>query len=190
MRAFASISIRLFTEADIDALYAAVDESRAEVSRWMAWCTPDYSREHASQFINASMAGHANGTSHDFAVCDARGVLAGVCGINHINLIDRFANLGYWTRSSCTQQGIAPAAVLAVAEWAFANTPLNRLQIVAAVDNVRSQRVAIKAGALREGVLRQRMLVLGLPSDAVMHSLIRRNTPLYAAEDNSRAMPR
>lgn len=168
-----TVVIRPFTEGDADMLFDAVCESRAEVSQWMAWCTPGYSLEHAASFIRASIAGRATGSSYDFAVFDVHGEFAGCCGVNHINAIDKFANLGYWSRTSMTGRGVAPAAARAVAAWAFANTDLNRLEIVAAVGNLRSQRVAEKAGALREAVLRQRMIVRGTASDAVMYCLVR-----------------
>jgi ribosomal-protein-serine acetyltransferase len=144
-----TVSIRLLTDSDAEALYAAVRESHAEVSPWMVWCRADYS------------------------LFDAHGAFAGVCGINHINTVDRFANLGYWCRTSLSHQGITPDAVRAVAAWAFANTELNRLEIIVAVGNYRSQRVAEKVGAHREGVLRKRMMVGGLPSHAVMFSIVR-----------------
>jgi RimJ/RimL family protein N-acetyltransferase len=70
-------------------------------------------------------------------------------------------------------RGVAPAAVRLVAEHAFRETDLVRLEIVCAVGNVRSQRVAEKAGAVREGVLRNRLLLPSGPSDAVMFSLVR-----------------
>ena len=46
-------------------------------------------------------------------------------------------------------------------------------EIVIAVGNRRSQRVAEKVGALREGVLRSRLVLPSGPSDAVMYSLVR-----------------
>jgi len=167
------ITIRPLEEADADDLASAVQESVAEISPWMVWCTPDYASDHALTFIRAAMAGAAEGASYDFAVVDEAGVLCGVCGVNHVNDVDRFANLGYWIRTSRSRRGFAPAAALAVAEWTFANTQLNRLEIVVAVHNVKSHRVAEKVGAAREGVLRNRLLVGGHPSDAVMYSLVR-----------------
>lgn len=167
------VSIRPYTEADVDELVAAVQESFAEIAPWMVWCHRDYATEDAAFFIRATIAGREAGTSFEYAIVDDRGALVGTCGINHINSIDRFANLGYWIRTSRTGRGFAPAAVRLLADWTFANTELNRLEIVAALGNVRSQRVALKAGALREAVLRQRLLVGGAPSDAVMHSLVR-----------------
>jgi len=44
---------------------------------------------------------------------------------------------------------------------------------VIAVGNSRSQRVAEKIGATREGVLRSRLVLPSGPSDAVMYSLVR-----------------
>jgi RimJ/RimL family protein N-acetyltransferase len=60
-----------------------------------------------------------------------------------------------------------------VAELAFRTTDLVRLEIVCAAANHRSQRVAEKAGALREGVSRRRLILHGEPVDAVMFSLVR-----------------
>jgi RimJ/RimL family protein N-acetyltransferase len=90
-----------------------------------------------------------------------------------ISRLSGVANLGYWVRSSATGRGIAPAAVLQLIPWVFLNTPLHRLEIVAAVDNVRSQRVAEKVGAHRDAVLKKRTLVRGQPSDAVLFSILR-----------------
>jgi RimJ/RimL family protein N-acetyltransferase len=168
-----TVTLRLLTDSDADVLYAAVRESYDEVSPWMVWCRADYSLETAATWIRSTANGRETGTSYEFGVFDAHGAFAGVCGINHINTVDRFANLGYWCRTSLSHQGITPEAVRAVAAWTFANTDLNRLEIVVAVGNYRSQRVAEKVGAHREGVLRKRMMVGGLPSHAVMFSIVR-----------------
>ena len=100
-------------------------------------------------------------------------VALGGCGINQINRIHRFGNLGYWVRSSQTGRGVAASAVALLARFAFQNTDLIRLEIVCAVGNHRSQRAAEKAGARREGILRDRLLLRGTPHDAVMYSMVK-----------------
>jgi RimJ/RimL family protein N-acetyltransferase len=75
-------------------------------------------------------------------------------------------------------QGIAPRAVEQLAKWAFSQTDLHRLEIVAALGNTRSQRVAEKAGAIREGILRGRLWLHSTPHDAVLYSITR--TPSFA----------
>ena len=59
------------------------------------------------------------------------------------------------------------------ADYAFNQTALVRLEIVCAVDNLRSQRAAEKTGAVREGILRSRLVLRGKPTDAVMYGIAR-----------------
>ena len=166
-------SIRLYEPGDAAEMQAAVVESAAEVGRWMGWCHPRYSLDDARQWILTQQELARQGQAYEFAICSDTGDYLGGCGINHVNKIDRFANLGYWVRSSATGRGVAPAAVRLVADYAFRETDLNRLEIVVAVDNIRSQRVAEKVGAIWEGVLRRRLVIPDGPSDAVMYSLVR-----------------
>ena len=70
-------------------------------------------------------------------------------------------------------KGLAGAAVRLVAEWAFKNTDLERLEIEVAVGNARSLRVVEKVCVVREGILRRRLLIHGTFHDAVMFSLVR-----------------
>jgi RimJ/RimL family protein N-acetyltransferase len=55
---------------------------------------------------------------------------------------------------------------------AFEQLGLVRVEIVVAVGNEASQRVAQKVGALREGILRNRIVLGDKIYDAVMYSLI------------------
>lgn len=168
-----TVQIRLYELSDVPAVAAAARESSVEVSPWMAWCHADYSEADAAAWIQATLDGHQSGAMYDFAIIDAAGRYAGGCGINTISRATGVANLGYWVRSSAAGRGIAPAAVRQLIPWVFLNTPLHRLEIVAAVDNLRSQRVAEKAGAHRDAVLKKRTLVRGQPSDAVLYSVLR-----------------
>lgn len=167
------VLIRPYRESDAADLVEAVRESHAEVSPWMVWCRADYGMDDAVAWIHATSAGHASGSMYEFAIVDADGKYSGGCGINRINAVDRFANLGYWVRTSRTRRGIASAAGRALVSWTFANTPLNRIEIVAAIENKASQRVAEKMQAQREAVLRKRLVVGGASVDAVMFSVVR-----------------
>lgn len=154
-------------------MVVAARESVADVSPWMPWCHPNYSDAEAASWIAGSLEAHRSGTLYDFAIVDEAGRYAGGCGINQINHQSGVANLGYWVRSTATGRGIAPAAVLHLIPWVFSNTPLHRLEIVVAVGNTRSQRVAEKIGAHRDAVLKKRTLVRGQPADAILFSVLR-----------------
>jgi RimJ/RimL family protein N-acetyltransferase len=165
--------IRPYEPDDAAALYDAARESTGEVFRWLDWCHPRYSLADAVEWTRSRAALAADGSEHSFAIVGPDGRFLGGCGLNQVNRVHRFANLGYWVRTTATRQGVATGAVRQVADFAFARTDLVRLEIVCAVGNQASQRVAERAGAVREGVLRNRLLVHGRPVDAVMYSLVR-----------------
>ncbi|MFI9558310.1 GNAT family N-acetyltransferase [Nonomuraea endophytica] len=85
----------------------------------------------------------------------------------------RTTEVGYMTAPWARGQGYIGEAVLAVARWIFADHGFQRLQLRAAASNTSSQRVAEKAGFVREGVARngghgEDLVVYGLiPSDLV-----------------------
>lgn len=167
------LAIRPYVVEDAPALWAAARESQPAVFRWLEWCHPGYSLADAEWWCNSRAALTAAGQEYSFVICGPDGGFLGGCGLNQINRVHRMANLGYWVRTSATGRGVATEAVRQLRRFAFENTDLVRLEIVCAVGNQASQRVAEAAGALREGVLRSRLLLHGQPVDAVMHSLVR-----------------
>ena len=157
----------------LDQLYESVIESMTELSAWMSWAHPDYSLNESCEWLKTRPEQWTNGTAYDFAILDADdGSFLGGCGLNHIHEADNFANLGYWVRTSRTRKGAATAAAKLIAGFGFESVKLTRAEIVVAVGNNASQRVAAKAGATREAVLRNRMKVRETIHDGVMFSLI------------------
>lgn len=170
------ILLRAFRPDDAAAVCKAVRESMPELGTWLSWCHADYTIEESRAFLAARCEAHARDHEHAFAVCDRRsGEILGGIGINQVDLAAKRANLGYWLRTSATGQGHATQATRLIAAWALGelDLQLERIEIVAAVGNIASQRVATRAGAIREGIARCRLRVHGVPHDAVVFSLIR-----------------
>ena len=167
------VLLRPYRLTDVNDLFEAASESIPEMSFWMPWCHPDYSIEESRAWVKERPEKWSQGTAYDFVVTDATsGRYLGGCGINGINRDIGFANLGYWVRTSQTKKGIATAATLLLARFAFSELKLNRVELVIGVNNVASLRVAEKVRATREGILRNRLIIDGKPGDAVMFSLI------------------
>jgi ribosomal-protein-serine acetyltransferase len=167
------IGIRRYQLDDASGLYEAARESIADIYPWMKWCHPDYSIEDSRSWVPLTVADWEAGVAYDFVVYDCdTGRFLGAVGINQINRVHDFANLGYWIRSSAAGRGLAPQAVRLCARFGFEELKLQRIEIVAAVGNARSQRVAEKAAATREGVLRHRLNIDGTWHDAVMFSVL------------------
>lgn len=144
----------------------------AELQPWMPWCHASYSAEDSRGWLAVQVPAFEARSAFEFAIVSGDHYLGG-CGLNQIDTLNRRANLGYWVRTSVARQGVATAAVLALRDWAFASTDLVRLEIVVVEGNLASHRVAERAGATREGVLRRRIVLHGTARDATMFSLTR-----------------
>jgi RimJ/RimL family protein N-acetyltransferase len=112
---------------------ASFEDVRVMLARRMDWSAGD----HAS-----------------FAVC-VRGELAGSVSLHSIDPVQGDAEIGYWTAPAARGRGVAVAAVVAVWRWAFGALPVDRIELLHAVENTGSARVAAKAGFTREGRLRR-----------------------------------
>ncbi len=167
------IILRPYEMKDLEQTFIAAEESIAEVSPWLPWCHPDYTIEESKNWIESCAKTWDEGSAYEFVITDSRdGSYLGGCGLNQIRLTDKVSNLGYWVRSSRIKHGIATAATLLLADFGFKELKFNRIEILAAIENKASQRVAAKAGALREGILKNRLLLHGKIHDAVIFSMI------------------
>ncbi len=166
------ILLRPYQPSDAGLVYAATIESLASVGRWMQWCHPGYAEHESVAWIENCHAQWQRGDAYEFAMFDAADQYVGGAGINDVNRLSNFANLGYWIRESRQGEGFATEAVRLLIPFGFCTLGLTRIEIVAAVANVQSRRVAEKAGALVECIARNRLFIGGRPVDAVVHSLI------------------
>jgi ribosomal-protein-serine acetyltransferase len=167
------VTLRPFEFGEEGALHQAVHESLAELELWMSWANEKYTNETALNFITLTRAYWSNGSLYAFAITDAQtGAIIGGCSLSHFHPVYHFCNLGYWVRTSRQREGIAGRATRLAARFAFERANLIRAEIVIAVGNEPSKRVAEKAGAHYEGILLNRMIVGTQVCDAHMFSLL------------------
>lgn len=167
------ITLRPFGFSDAPDLYAAARESLAELKPWMSWAHDGYSPAEAAEFIALTRSRWEEGTMYGFAITDAQdGAFIGGISLSHIHPVYHFCNLGYWVRTRRRGQGLAGRAARLAARFAFEQLGLVRVELVAAVGNAASLKVAEKTGAHREGVLHNRIIVRDQAHDAVMFSFI------------------
>lgn len=173
-----TIVVRPHRAEDCDAMYTAVVESMAELSRWLPWCHAGYAREDAASFIALSAQAWTQAAHYPFAILAAgNDSFLGGIGINHIVRPNRLGNMGYWVRTSRTGQGIASAAVRLVSRYAFESLGFTRLEIACIPTNALSRRVAEKAGARFEALARNRLVMHGTACDASVYGLVPEDLP-------------
>ena len=167
----ADIVLRPFQVEDSVQLHQAVRESLQELKPWMSWATEHYTEFTARDYIAITRARWQERTLFAFAITQNNELLGG-CTLSSIHPIYHFCNVGYWVRTSKHGQGIAGRAAKLVIRFAFEHVGLVRAEIVIALDNMASRRVAEKIGAHYEGILLNRMVVGKSIYDAHMYSLL------------------
>lgn len=184
------IAIRFYELDDASELYEAARESVFEVYKWLPWCHPEYGIKESEVWLAEQVEKRQEGIEFAFAIVDSDGSYLGGCGLNEIDYKQKTANLGYWIRSSAMGQGIATKAVARLSAWGFKNTDLIRLEIKCAVKNARSQRVAEKSGAVREGIRKSCLDIHGKKHDAVVFVIKRNKTTEQGAAPDSFSVSR
>jgi RimJ/RimL family protein N-acetyltransferase len=163
--------LRPWTEQDIPAMVAAHRDP--VIRRWLRH--PVTTDEQAHRVIEARRASRRAGTGFGFAVlhADPGGTAGNPIGDVSIRRLDDEATSGevsYWVTAPWRGRGIAPLALSAVCEWAFRlprPRPLEQLELIHAVGNHASCRVADKAGFALSAVLPP--LLPEFPHDGHLH---------------------
>lgn len=176
------IILKAYEKSFAPMLYEAAVESRAEMGYWLPWCHENYSLQDSEDFIEKTVKNWQNAQDvwrsemqFGYAIFDAEsGKFLGGTGLNRPDKVHKIFNLGYWVRTSAQNRGVASKATRILAKTAFEDLPgLNRIEIVASIENIPSQKAAQKSGATREGILRKRLLIADRAHDAAMFSLVR-----------------
>jgi RimJ/RimL family protein N-acetyltransferase len=175
------VTLRPFHFSDTPNLHEALKESLPELILWMSWAHAGYSQKEAGEFIALTRAGWEEGRLYGFAITDAHdGRILGGCSLSHFHPVYKFCNLGYWVRTSRRGRGLAGRAARLSARYAVEKLGLLRVEVVVAVGNQASLKVAEKIGVHREGVLRNRIIVRQNVYDAVMFSFTPQDFKLMA----------
>ena len=171
-----SIVIEKISLERIGEIYDAVIESREDLFNAGMIPKTDLSMDELEIYVRNFIELWEKGTEYFFQIVEAStGQIVGMTFLNHVIRQYEMANLGYWIRTSRVGEGIATEAAKLVAKYGFEKLEFQRLEIVISRDNSPSLRVAEKLGAVREGLLRNRLQLLGSACDAYMHSLIPRD---------------
>jgi ribosomal-protein-serine acetyltransferase len=185
--------LRPLEESDAEELYALIDANRERLARWMVWAegqTPGSTLE----FIRAGRRQLAGDDGVQAAIV-GEGEIVGVAGFHGVDWPNRATSLGYWLAEAEEGRGTMTHAVRALVDHAFGQWGLNRIEIRADVENVRSRALAQRLGFTHEGTLRQALrLADGFHDDAVYALLaedwaaargprVRSPGPVYRAPD-------
>jgi RimJ/RimL family protein N-acetyltransferase len=166
------VLLRPWRDSDVPQMVEASKDP--EIPLWTAVPEP-YTEADAQAWVRGEItAGEPPGDRVSFAVAepeDDERLLAAM-SIQRI-FRGRTGEIGYWTAPWARGRGVMTRAVRLLSQWSFGEFELRRIELVIAVENSGSNRVAEKAGFTREGVLRQYRENKGVWRDHYMWSVLR-----------------
>ncbi|MDQ6915579.1 MAG: GNAT family N-acetyltransferase [Actinomycetota bacterium] len=162
------VTLRPWRPEDVDPLVALCDDP--EIVRFTRVLTP-YTRDDALMYLAQQVAAEERGEAVALALVDAADDrLVGSVDLRRAS--DGRASLGYLVGAAARGRGVATRAARMLSRWALAEWGVARVEIHVQLDNPASQRVAERAGFVREGVLRSYLEVKGRRHDSVVFSLV------------------
>ncbi|MPY34753.1 GNAT family N-acetyltransferase [Streptomyces adustus] len=152
-----ALLLRPWTATDAPALVETYRD--AVLRRWTGGAVDDEAS--AAGWVREQERGRATGERFAFAVVERRpdgteGALAGHVVLKRPVAGAPGAEVGYWTAGHARGRGVAPRALDALVDWAFAafaEDGLTRLELLHQQDNTASCRVAEKTGFALTGLL-------------------------------------
>jgi RimJ/RimL family protein N-acetyltransferase len=137
-------TLRPAVEGDVAAIAAACVD--AEIARWLPHLPQPYGPADARRFIAQADAWRADGRELSLVIAGRDDALLGMIGLR---LTDDPPTVGYWLAPGARGRGLATAATIALARWAFERYGMPRLALHAEPSNTASVRVAERSGFTR-----------------------------------------
>jgi ribosomal-protein-serine acetyltransferase len=164
--------LRAIAEKDVPRVYAAVDNNRDHLRKFLAWLDMTRSPADIEAFRLRSLAQEREGMGltriieRDQQVC-------GVVALTQVDQLNHRAELGYWIDQHLEGRGICRRACVQLIQYAFDHLQLNRLTVAAAVENRRSRALAERLGFTLEGVRRESEWLYDHYVDHALYGLLR-----------------
>jgi len=157
------LTLRPWSARDARAVCAAFAEPGMERQADIA------TEQDAADWIRARQDQWAAGSAYSFAVTSGPDLLGGVM-VSSVERRHLTGWVSYWTVAASQGRGVATSACRLLAEWAFSDLGLFRLELGHRVNNPASCKVASRAGFAVEGRERQKLLYDGVRYDVELHA--------------------
>lgn len=170
------IKIKRLQLQDGAEIYQAIKHSYREISPWLDWLTPHYSQQNADDFVKFQRHNWNEDIEYSYAIRKTDGTFLGVISLHVFDNNNDVASIGYWIDTRHTGRGYCTDAVKLLVKHCIKILNLIRIEIIIAVNNEASQRVAEKSGACFEAVLKHRIRIKGLPVNARVYAFTEKVT--------------
>jgi ribosomal-protein-serine acetyltransferase len=158
---------------DADAIFKTIDSEREYLAEWLPFIELSKTLSFTRRFIeNYLMSDKLDVT---FSIYFQNNFI-GIIGFKETDLDNKKTEIGYWMSEKNQHKGIMTKSCKVLIDYAFDEMNLNRIQIKAASENLKSQGIPDRLGFKREGIERDGELHNRGFVDLVVFGLLKADT--------------
>jgi ribosomal-protein-serine acetyltransferase len=166
------VRVRPFRRGDGPSLFAAIDEDRGHLRRWLPWVDAHKTSIDSEVYARKAHAWWILREDLPVAVETKDGQVLGGSGLHRFDWAVRSFEIGYWVRKTAEGRGLISEAVRLEAAVAFERLDANRVEIRCDPANERSAAVPRRLGfALEARPSQSTLAVDGAVRDALIFGL-------------------
>lgn len=165
------VVLKLVEKKDAEKIFQLTEKYRDYLREWLPWVDYTNKLEDTMDFVRASLKGYAENRNLN-AVVLYKGETVGIAGYNNIDWANKIASIGYWLGEDFQGKGIMTRAVKALTDYAFQELKLNRVEIRAATDNIKSRSIPERLNFVEEGLIRQAERLYNRYVDHVIYGIL------------------
>ncbi len=153
-------------------LYEAVNDNRTHLAEFLPWVGNMQTVSDFLEYIQNCELLYEQKKEVSFVILNG-GKAAGRIGLHHLNLQNKNAAIGYWLTKEAEGKGIITRSCERLISLGFEKLELHRIEIKAAINNLKSRAIPEKLNFKKEGILRGAELVNGHYLDLVLYSMLK-----------------
>ncbi len=166
------IIIALRTEDEAEATFNLIENNRAYLQEWLPWVPHVQSINDCLHFIRQNIRDWEDGADLTAGMY-YKGRLVGIIGFHGLLKPHKYCSIGYWLDEASQGHGIVTKCTTALTRYAFDVHKMNRVVILAGVNNSKSRAIPERIGFKFEGVMRGAQYLYGKYIDVAMYARLK-----------------
>lgn len=168
-----NIKLEMTSEKFAAQLFSIINNNREHLSEFLPWVENMKSITDIKHYLQNCERLYEDKKEVSFIIM-MNETPVGRIGLHHLNLQNKIGSIGYWIDKNAEGKGIITKSCIKLTSYGFEQLELNRIEIKAAVRNVKSQAIPENLNFTKEGVLREAEFVNNEFIDLFLYSILKK----------------
>ena len=168
------IYLKTLDMSDVEERFKVIENNREHLKKWLGWLDNMLTIEDAQVHTETTMKELEDKSNYNFGIY-YNNKFAGIIAIKDISYRNQKAEIGYWLDKEFTGKGIMTQCCRVVINFAYETLNLNKITILTATENYKSQAIPKRLNFDLEGTLKEYECLYGKYVDNYIFSMLKRN---------------